>query len=414
MKQKKNLINRIKKYISKIDLGKTKFNTLEMILISIMALVFGILIGEAIFSNSTVGLSVKSSSSQELNEIKNVYNTILNEYVNKVDSEKLKNAAISGMFSVLEDKHSSYIDKDSSENYEDELNGYFYGMGAAVYQKKGEPVTIAEVYKNSPAEKAGLKVGDQYLKINGEDVSKLTSEDISNKIKGTNNKEFKLTILRNGKEKTIKVTTGKVELQSVKKEIIEKEDKKIAYLTLTIFANNTDEQLKKALKELKKDNIKNIVLDLRYNQGGELDTVLNIASEFLDEKAPIIQIVGKSGTDKKYSTGNENPDYNIVVLINAGSASASEVLSAALNEQLNVPLIGETTYGKGTVQKTKKLSDGSIIKYTTETWKTSKGNSIEKIGIKPTIEVKQSEKYYETGSNDDDVQLQKAIAELLK
>ncbi len=247
------------------------------------------------------------------------------------------------------------------------------------------------------------------MKIDGKDVTKLTSEKISEQIKGTDGKKFVLTIERDGKEINKKITTGKVAIPSVNSKIIEKNNKKIAYIVISIFANNTDEQLKEELKKLQKDNIKDIIIDLRYNQGGQLDTVINAASEFLDKKTPIIQITDKKETQIKYSTGNSNPKYNIVVLINEISASASEVLAAALNEQLGVPLVGEKTYGKGTVQKTKQLSDGSLIKYTIETWKTSKGNNIDKKGVKPTIKVEQSKNYTRTGESKDDSQLQKAI-----
>ncbi len=398
----------------RVDLSKIKFNTLDLLLVFIMALVFGVLFGEALFSGQGQILSVNANSSSELNEIKSVYNTILNEYIEKVDAKKLKDAAIKGMISTLDDKHSIYFNEEESQTFQDELNGYFYGLGVAVTQKKGDLVTISEVYEDSPAEKAGLKKGDQYLKINGTDVSKATADEVSDKIKGTNGKEFTIVVRRNNEEKEVKATTGKVAIPSVTKKIIENEENKIAYLKISIFANNTDEQLKEKLNELGKDNITDLIIDLRYNQGGELDTAINIASEFLPKKTPIIQIINKKETNIKYSKGNNNPKYNIIVLINEGSASASEVLAAALNEQLNAMLIGENTYGKGTVQKTKQLSDGTIIKYTTETWKTSKGNDIEKTGVEPTIKIEQKDEYYVTGSQKDDAQLQMAIKQILK
>ena len=413
-KKKNNIINKTKTFFSKIDLSKKKFNALELILIFIMALVFGVLVGEMIYGDSKSSLSLTSSSnSPQINEIKKAYNTIVNEYINKVNKDALKDAAINGMFSILGDQHSTYFNVKESENFQNELNGYFYGIGTTVYQEKGGLVTINEVYKDSPAEKAGLKKGDKYLKIDGKDVTKYTSEQIAEQIKGTDGKKFVLTIEREGKEIDKKITTGKVAIPSVNSKIIEKDDKKIGYLEISIFANNTDEQLKEKLKKLEKDNIKDLIIDLRYNQGGQLDTVINVASEFLDKKVPIIQITDKKDTKIKYSTGNSNPKYNIVILINEISASASEVLAAALNEQLGAPLIGEKTYGKGTVQKTKQLSDGSLIKYTIETWKTSKGYNIDKKGVKPTIKVEQSKNYTRTGKSKDDSQLQKAIEIIL-
>lgn len=422
IKQKKSIMKKIKqskfykklhKVTSKIDLSKNKFNALELILMFIMALVFGVLIGEMVFSNGKTVSSITYKTSKELAEVENVYNTLVEQYINKIDKETLKEAAIDGMFSALGDQHSAYYNEEDSEDYKEELNGYFYGMGAAVYQEEGSLVTVNEIYPNSPAEKAGLKKGDQYLKINGEDTTKLTATEISKKIKDTKGKEFTLTIKRNEEQVNLKVTTGKVEIPSVTTKIFEKDKTKIGYLNLSVFASNTDEQFKKKLEELEKQNINKLIIDLRYNQGGYTETVVNIASELLPHKTPIIQIVKEKETEIKYSHKKNEKQYEIVVLINVGSASASEVLAAALNEQLGSELIGETTFGKGTVQQSKTLPSGGIIKYTTETWKTSKGKDIDQKGIKPTIKVEQSDKYYETYSEKDDTQLQKAI-EIIK
>lgn len=408
------IIKQIKKYLSKIDLKKNKFNTIELILIFIMALVFGLLIGEMIFSTGKLTTSITQKTNKNITEIENVYNTLSEEYINQIDEDNLKDAAIEGMISTLGDKHSVYYNEKESENFKDELNGYFYGIGAGVYQEEGKLVTIKEIYKNSPAEKAGLKVGDQYTKINGEDVTKLSAEQISNKIKGKQGRELTLTIKRNNKEQNIKITTGKVEIPSVSQKVITKNNQKIGYIQISVFASNTDEQFKKALQELEKQNINKLIIDLRYNQGGHLDTVINVASEFLNKKNPIIQIVTKDKKEIKYSNKNNNNKYKIEVLINEGSASASEVLAAALNEQLGAQLIGTTTYGKGTVQKTKTMPSGGVIKYTIETWKTSKGKDIDQKGIKPTIEIEQSKKYYKTYKQIDDKQLQKALETISK
>lgn len=411
---KTKLFKNIKKTISKIDLSKNKYNTIELILIFIMALVFGLILGEIIFSNGKSTNSLIEKTNTNISEIKNVYDTLLEEYIDKVSEENLKESAINGMMSLLEDQHSVYYNNEESEDFKNELNGYFYGMGAEVYQEQGGLVTIGEVYKDSPAEKAGLKKGDQYLKINGEDVTKLTTYEISKKIKGKAGNKIKLIVKRSDQEVEVNVTTAKVEIPSVYKEIITKENQKIGYLSVSIFASNTDEQFEEKLKELEKENIDKLIIDLRYNQGGQLETVINIASQFLNKKDPILKIVTKTKTETKYSVKNGNKNYKIVVLINEGSASGSEVLAATLNEQLGAELIGTTTYGKGTVQKTKNLPSGGVIKYTIETWKTSKGKDIDKKGIKPTTEIKQTENYYKTYKTEDDKQLQKAIEVILK
>lgn len=407
-------MTKIKKFISKMKLKENKFNTIELILIFIMALTFGLLLGEIIFSSGNKNFSLTKKNNENIEEIENVYNSISEEYINNVSKTKLKDAAIDGMLSLLGDKHSVYYDEKTSENFKDELNGYFHGIGAGVYQKKGQPVTVGEIYKNSPASKAGLKKGDQYLKINNEDVTKLTAEQIKTKIKNQKNNTFTLTIKRKNVQKELKITPGKVEIPSVTSKIITKENQKIGYILISVFASNTDEQFEKELKKLKQQKVNKLIIDLRYNQGGQLDTVINIASPFLTKKQPIIQIQKKDKKEIKYSNKNSQNKFKIAILINESSASASEVLSAALNEQLNATLIGVTTYGKGAVQKTKTLPSGGIIKYTIETWKTSKGKDIDGKGIKPTIEIKQNKKYYKTYKESDDTQLQKAIETIIK
>ena len=346
----KKPIKTIKNYLKKINLKTNKFNTIEMILILIMGLVFGILIGEMLFRSGKTFLSMKNKNKVSITEIENVYNTLSEEYINKISEETLKEAAIQGMVSMLGDQHSSYYNEKASETFKEELNGYFYGIGAGISGEKGKLVTVSEIYKNSPAEKAGLKKGDKYLKINGQDVTNLSAEEISNKIKGKKGQTFKLTIKRNNEEKEVSITTDKIEIPSINKETITKQGQKIGYITIKVFASNTDEQFKKALKELDKENINNLIIDLRNNQGGELNTVIKIASNFLNKKQPIIQIETKNKKEIKYSTKNPEKAYKITVLINENSASASEVLAAALNEQINATLIGKTSYGKGTVQ----------------------------------------------------------------
>ena len=383
----------------KMDFKNNKYNLLELILVIITTLIVGLFIGYLLFDNQ-----IKTNAN--LKEIEEVYNTISKEYINEIDTKDLSDAAIDGMMSVLKDKHSVYYNKEASENFEIELNGYFYGVGIVIQKDEKEYPIIENVYKNSPAERSGLKIKDKIIKIDSVDVKELSTEEIVNKIRGTVGQEFNLEIERESEKKNIKIITGKVDIPSVEyKEL----NNKIGYLNIGIFASNTDEQVKEKLKEIEKSDISKLIIDLRYNSGGGLDTLLNISSLFLEKDTPIINIESKKKVDTKYSTGSGVKKYKIVVLINEYSASASEALAAALNEQLNAELIGTTTYGKGTVQKTKYLKDGSILKYTTETWKTSKGQAIEGIGIKPTIEVKQSDKYFETLKEADDMQLQKAI-----
>lgn len=393
---------------NKLNLEKNKFNTIELFLIFIMALALGLLLGEMIFSNTSTNSFTKKTNN-EIKEIENVYNSLIEEYVGKVNKEELKEAAIEGMISHLEDKYSIYYNKEESKQFEEELKGTYYGIGAEIYRAQNKNITVNKVYKNSPSEKAELKKGDEIIKINNKELKDKTTEEVSKLIKSKKSQTITLTIKRKNKTYNKKLTTEEIEIPSVKTEIIKKENKKIGYIQITIFSSNTDEQFAKALENLKKENITNLIIDVRDNIGGELDTVVNIASNFLAKDDIVIQTISNNKTKKIASNKNSKKDYNIVVLINNGSASGSEVLAATLNENCNAELVGDTTYGKGTVQKTKKLASGSIIKYTVETWKTGKGKDINGKGVKPTIKINQSEKYYETQKQEDDAQLQKAI-----
>ncbi len=411
--QNSQLIKKIKQALSKAELGKNKFNTLELILIFIMALVFGILIGEMVFSNGSSSTSLTRKNNSNIEEITNVYNTLIEEYINEVNEEDLKEAAIEGMLNLLGDNYSLYYDETESEEFKEELTGTFYGIGAEVYQEEGGLITVYNVFENSPAAKAGLEKGDEYLKINGEDVTNKTSSDVADMIKGKNGETITLNIRRGEEEKELKVTTAKVEIPSVSSEIINQNNTKIGYMAISIFAKNTDEQFSKHLETIEKEGINKLIIDLRSNNGGELETVINIASNFLNKDDVVVQTVLKDKTEKRYSIKNNTNKYDIVVLINGQSASGAEVLASALNENCNAELVGTTTYGKGTVQRTKTLSSGDMIKYTVETWKTSQGKEIEGVGIKPTIEVELSETYYKTLDQKDDNQLQTAIETIL-
>lgn len=405
------LYKKIKKQISKINLEKNKFNTLELLLIFVMALLLGIVAGEMIFSGRDVNnISITQKINNNVSEIESIYNTLLEEYIDEIDEDQLKDAAINGMFSLLGDDFSLYYDEQASDTLKEELEGYFYGIGVEIYRdEESGKVIINKVFEGSPADKAGLQAGDEYLKVDNIDVSTKTLSEIAEIITKGDNKTYTITVKRDNQEIETKVTSGKVEIPSVTSEVLEENDRKIGYIQISIFASNTDEQFEKHLKELENQNIDKLIIDVRSNSGGDLETVINIASNFLQKEDVIVQTVLNDEVTKRYSVKNSNKKYEIAILIDQGSASGAEVLASALNENLGSELIGQTTYGKGTVQKIKNLPSGGIIKYTTETWMTSQGKEINNIGIIPTIEVELNDKYYETLDKKDDTQLQKAI-----
>ena len=408
-KIKKNTNKIIKNIDKKIKLDKNRFNSAELILIIIMSLLLGLIVGEIIFSNKCTDSKVINKE----NEMQKVYNTLLKDYYGKIDKDKLSEAAIQGMMQYLEDQYSVYYNEEESEDFNLRLNGTFTGIGLEVTQDSNNNIIVANVFDESPASKAGIKAKDIITKVNNETTKGKKLKEVTDKIKSLKGK-FTVTIKQGTEEKTVTLSTGTIAIPSVTSKIINENNKKIGYIYISIFALNTDEQFKKELQKLEKQNIDSLIIDVRSNTGGHLKSVKQIVSNFLNKDQVICQIKSKDKTEKIYSTENNNRKYKIAVLINNGSASGSEVLAAALNEEYGAELIGVTTYGKGTVQKVMTLSNGSMVKYTAETWLTSKGNSIDKTGIKPTIEVKIDDKYLDTGKEKDDNQLQKSIETLSK
>lgn len=396
----------MKKQNKKNDINsKNSYSSKSLIIMFFLALILGLLLGLVFFKSTN-----KTSANNDMNL---TYDTLMNEYIDKIDEKKLNEAAIKGMMDYikeeLKDDYTVYYNEKDTKDFNEILMGTFYGTGAEIYKPKDEPVTIARVFKNSPAEKAGLKPGDQYIKINGKDVTKKNAEEVSKMIKGKNQMKYNLVIKRNKKEKEFNITTDIVDIPSVESKVLTKNNIKVGYIYIGIFAANTDEQFFEELQKINKENISKLIIDLRYDSGGDLETVINIASNFLKKDDVVVKIVDKDKTNNKYSVKDTNKKYDIAILVNGQSASGSEVLAAALHDNLGATLIGEKTFGKGSVQKTKTLNSKAMIKYTIQKWETSKGSQINKKGIKPDIELKLDKKYFKTYKEKDDNQLEKAL-----
>ena len=348
----------------------------------------------------------------EFESLYEAYNTIINEYYNEVDSKKLIDGAKSGMLNALEDQHTSYFDKEETESFDTELAGTYYGIGAQIQLIEENKVQIIKIFDGSPAEKAGLKEGDIFVSIDGKSTDGLDANDVASILKSDKVKKSTLIMNRDGKEVEVKVIKANVTLFSVSSEMIDENDK-IGYISVSLFSKNTYSQFKTAVEKLEKENINSLIIDLRGNTGGYLSTVTNMLELFIDKDKVLYQIQTNNGTTEYTSKFNNNRDYKVVILIDGGSASASEIMAAAMKENYGAILVGKTTYGKGTVQTTKKLSDGTMIKYTIEKWLTPNGNNIDGEGIKPDYDIDLSEEYNNNPTNENDTQLQKAL-ELLK
>ena len=387
---------------------KKSFKTSEVVILLIITLLASLFMGGFVAYKLLISSSEKLDS--ELKEFINNYEYITDNYNGSVDKKQLIDAAIEGMLEKL-DKNSVYLDSDSSKNFNTMLDGGYSGLGIQIYDEK-ENIVIYSVFENSPADKAGLKAGDIIKSINGKSLKGLTSEKVVNLVKKNSKKTITLVYERNGKESQVKINVGEVNIKSVVSKVFNKNDQKIGYIGIGIFASNSYTQFKEELKKLEKKNIDSLVIDLRGNSGGYLSISENIISLFLDTSHVIYQIQKDNDVVKHYSKGLGNRKYKIAVIIDGNSASASEVLASALQEQYGATLVGTKTYGKGTVQELQDLTDGNKYKLTTKNWLTSKGVWVEGKGIKPDVEVELDEKYFEKPNDDNDNQLQTALNEL--
>lgn len=379
------------------------FKTKEVVFLLLITAIISLIMGGIVTYNVTLkGTNVDS----ELAEFIKNYDYITNNYYGDVDKNELIDSAISGMLNTL-DKNSTYVGSDD-DNFSIYLEGSYEGTGIQVYNDENNNIVIYSVFDDTSASKAGLKAGDVIIRLNDKDTTNMSIADFSSLVKKQKGK-FKITYKRDDEEKTVSLKVSKVELKSVYSETIEKNDKKIGYIQMSIFANNTYEQFKKALSNLENENMNGLIIDLRSNSGGHLSSAEEIISLFLDSSHPIYQIKTKDSLNTYYSLGKETKKYKIVILIDKNSASASEVTTSALTEQYGAVTVGEKSYGKGTVQELQSLNDGEQYKLTTKSWLTSKGKVIDGKGIEPDYKVSLDEKYYDEPSFDNDNQLQKAI-----
>jgi carboxyl-terminal processing protease len=378
---------------------------LEMLIIMLIVFGIGLIIG---------GITMYSSGSFKgeslaLNEFVSAYNEIVENYYQDVDNDKILEAGISGMIRYLGDPYSTYMNKEAAENFNEDVDGTYQGIGAELRYTEDKLPMISQVFEKTPAEKAGLKDNDIILKVNGEDVTKKSLQEIADIVKGEEGTTVTITIRRNDEEKDILLTRGVVDNISVTSEIINSNDKKIGYIYISIFASNTTKQFETILKKLEKEKIDSLIIDVRGNSGGYLTTVTDILSLFIKKGEVLYQLKTKEKIEVVKDKTDESRNYPVVILADGGSASASEVLTGAFSETYGATIVGTKTFGKGRVQKVFALSSGALFKYTYQEWLTPKGNYIDQVGITPNEEVEY--KYISEGK---DTQKDKAIELLSK
>ncbi|MBB6446530.1 lmo1851 family serine protease [Bacillus benzoevorans] len=323
----------------------------------------------------------------EFDKLYSAYDTLKGTYFQKVDEGKLIDGAINGMVDALDDPYSDYMDMKEAKSFDDTISSSFNGIGAEIQEQDGYIMVISPI-KDSPAEKAGLKPNDKILTVDGKSIQGMSANKAVLLIRGDKGTTVKLSIQRPGVEENMDVSIVRdtIPIETVYGEMLEDG---IAKVQITSFSTNTTKELVAKLNELQDQGMKGLILDLRQNPGGLLDEAIKISSLFLPDKEVILQVEDRNGKRQSITSTStkENPNVPLVVVIDKGSASASEILAAAVHESAHVTLVGEKSFGKGTVQQAKKFTDGSNLKLTTEKWLTPDGNWIHKKGITPDVEV---------------------------
>lgn len=369
----------------------TDFNIVEVIVIIIITgIIVSVCSGLIVYKNyDKIYISASNENKDDLNEFIESYDHIVNSYVKEVDKKKLIESAIAGMYNYLEDDYSVYINKDVTDSLQEQLNGKYTGIGVEITLTEEKNIVINQVFSNSPASDAGLKKGDILLKLDDVNLKDKEFKYMSNTIKNGKKDKYTITYKRDNKEYKTTLTRRDVTIESVKSEVHDN----VGYIKIETFSATTSELVKKALDGFGK-NVNSLVIDVRDNTGGYLSAAYSTASLFLKKNSIVYQLKDKNSKITKYEAKNGvyRKFNKIAILVNEYSASASEVLTLALKDNLNANVVGTKSFGKGTVQETEVLSSGAMVKYTSAYWLGPKGESINEKGIEPDIEEKDTNK----------------------
>ena len=323
----------------------------------------------------------------EFDKLYTAFDTLKNKYYEDVDQDKLINGAINGMVEALDDPYSDYMDTSEAKGFHDSISSSFEGIGAEIQEQDGYIMIVSPI-KDSPAEKAGLKPNDIVTSVDGKSIQGMSANKAVLLIRGKKGTTVKLAIKRPGvnEQMDVSIVRDTIPIETVYGKMM---DDGIANVQITSFSDNTTTELVTILNDMKNQGMKGLILDLRQNPGGLLNQAIQISSLFLPDREVVLQVEDRAGNREKITSkaSKDNPNVPIVVVIDKGSASASEILAAAVSESGDVKLVGEKSFGKGTVQQAQDFSDGSNIKFTTEKWLTPDGNWIHKKGITPDVEV---------------------------
>ncbi len=338
------------------------------------------------------------------------YNQLENNFVNpdKIKNEEIVYGAIQGMVNSLDDPHTKFFSPEESKKFLEDVSGYYEGVGMEV-GLRNDRIEVISPIKNTPAEAAGVKSGDVITEIEDRSTEDMTLEEAVKIMRGEQGTEVTIKIARNGEIKTINLQRDKIQIPSLEFEVL---DEDIAYLKVHYFHQDLHHEFNKLLPQITSSNTDKMIIDLRNNPGGALNSALEIAEFFLDSGDTVVKsqkLNGEIIKDYKATGSSVTFDHDLVVLLNEGSASASEIMAGALRHHKNAKIVGETSYGKGSIQTLINLSDMSNLKVTVSHWVMPNDELIEDVGIKPDYQVS----FEEESDDDEDPQLEKAI-EIIK
>ena len=364
--------------------------TFFMLMVLTILLTAGLTIFALTFGEKKVVEVPSALEREEFSKLYDAFDELKENYYVEIDEEEVISGAIDGMFEALGDPYSDYMNEEEAKQFNSDLSSSFQGIGAEIQARDGNIVVVSPI-KNSPAEKAGILPEDIILEVDDESIQGMSASEAVLLIRGKKGTPVTLTIQRGETSDLIEMTIVRddIPIETVYGEMGKD---KVAHIQITSFSEQTYNELVKLLNEYEDSGMKSIVLDVRQNPGGYLNSAIDISNLFVAEGKPIVQVQGREGkAEVMLATDGKKFDLPVVVLIDNGSASASEILAAALSESYNAKLVGLTSFGKGTVQTLSNMSDKSNIKYTNGKWLTPNGNWINEKGIEPDVEVEYPE-----------------------
>ena len=414
--------NETKKQVDMLIKQNKNFTVQEVAIFIVITCIFSFFAGSAYSKIKILGNNYEyitnqpANMSEELLTFIDNYQHVLDNYYEDLDEEELLDAAFAAIVEELNDPNSIYMNENDYSTVNITLEGKYKGLGISIYKEKVDGnIIISSVFENSPASKAGLQANDILLAVNGKSTKSMSTSDVSNMILNGTDKEYEFEIKRGTENLKLVLKKENIEIRSIDYRIYEEKGKKIGYIYISIFANNTYSQFKLALEDLEKQGIDSLIIDVRSNTGGHLTAVYKMISLFIDSKHVAYQLEQDGKKEKVFSTGQENKTYPIIFLADSYSASASEVFISSLRDNLGAKLIGTKTYGKGTVQELITLSNGDQYKITTKKWLTPNGDWVNDTkGLEPDIELELSDDYFSNPSDETDNQLSRALEELSK